>query len=315
MGNDEFKPVFIVGNARSGTTLVAAIMDRHKKLSITPETHFFYQTLPKNWRSIERDLHKRDSAHELLVRYMVESPNYKDLSLDLNQLMQNFILQKPTFSELFKAVLETYRQQQGAVHVGEKTPWHLIYVDTILSWYTDAKVIFVIRDGRDVIQSLMNASFAHKNFDSHAIAWCSSSRKCLNYLKNYPEHVTCVRLEDLVLNPEGEVARLDEFVGLEFDPNQLDSNIPTKVVAEHEKSFKQQSTRQIDAQNIYKWKNKLTTKELNEINSLLGYYLKAFNYPEYELKDCSLKERIRLYLQWYWIYFKHIVSKTFSLDS
>ena len=34
-------PIFVVGHARSGTTLLATLLGRHPHLAATPETHFF----------------------------------------------------------------------------------------------------------------------------------------------------------------------------------------------------------------------------------------------------------------------------------
>ena len=45
-------------------------------------------------------------------------------------------------------------EQQGASRWGECTPEHLLYIDKIKRDIPDAKVIHVIRDGRDVAVSL-----------------------------------------------------------------------------------------------------------------------------------------------------------------
>lgn len=40
-GNEGFDPIFIVGHPRSGTTLLATILNRHSRVAISPELSFF----------------------------------------------------------------------------------------------------------------------------------------------------------------------------------------------------------------------------------------------------------------------------------
>ena len=38
-----FRPIFIVGVSRSGTTMLATILDRHPSIAVPPETQYFHQ--------------------------------------------------------------------------------------------------------------------------------------------------------------------------------------------------------------------------------------------------------------------------------
>jgi hypothetical protein len=40
--HDDFKPFFIVGCPRSGTTLLSVLLDRHSSVAVPPETFFFH---------------------------------------------------------------------------------------------------------------------------------------------------------------------------------------------------------------------------------------------------------------------------------
>jgi len=54
----DFQPVFIVGCERSGTTLLASLLDRHSELAVTPETHFIDDIAhsPEKARSVLNNL-------------------------------------------------------------------------------------------------------------------------------------------------------------------------------------------------------------------------------------------------------------------
>ena len=58
------KRVFIVGVARSGTTLIQSMLANHSAIHTFPESHFFRLTIPK--RKLLRLFHRikdKDKAH------------------------------------------------------------------------------------------------------------------------------------------------------------------------------------------------------------------------------------------------------------
>ena len=113
------------------------------------------------------------------------------------------------------------RGERGRVLV-EKTPGHVMYADRILKWWSDAAVIEVLRNGRDVCVSL-----AHKSRD---VEWAPADRS--GQIDRWIEAVnrgqalrptpmaqgrwSVVRYEDLWENPAREISRLYEFIGVPF---------------------------------------------------------------------------------------------------
>ena len=43
MQDDDFEPILIVGHQRSGTTLLATILNRHSQVAVPPELNFFHR--------------------------------------------------------------------------------------------------------------------------------------------------------------------------------------------------------------------------------------------------------------------------------
>src|SRR5881275_2561511 len=72
---------FVVGIARSGTTLLRLMLDAHPQLTIPPETHF----LPRLFTHFDRWVKEGVSGAELRERAMeliVRHPRFGDIDLD-----------------------------------------------------------------------------------------------------------------------------------------------------------------------------------------------------------------------------------------
>ncbi len=84
----------------------------------------------------------------------------------------------------------------------------------------EARFIHLIRDGRDVALSILKQSFGPETIEAAAERWRSRvlrGRSQQDYLGYYME----VKFEDLVLDTEGQLRRICEFIELDFDPAML----------------------------------------------------------------------------------------------
>ncbi len=84
----------------------------------------------------------------------------------------------------------------------------------------EARFIHLIRDGRDVALSILKQSFGPETIEAAAERWRSRvlrGRAQQPYLGFYME----VKFEDLVLDTEGQLRRICEFIELDFDPAML----------------------------------------------------------------------------------------------
>ena len=147
-------PVFIVGTPRSGTTLMAVLLDRHSNIAIGPETQFFTEFIPKNWSK------KTPDTHEQLVDSALAFKRIADFNFDRDQLLHHFEKYELTLPNLLRAIIEVHAIRNSKWRPGEKSPHHLQHIPTILNHFPEAKIICVLRDGRDVVRSLLDTPWA-----------------------------------------------------------------------------------------------------------------------------------------------------------
>ncbi|MDT9237240.1 sulfotransferase, partial [Limnospira sp. PMC 917.15] len=88
---------------------------------------------------------------------------------------------------------------QGKPRWAEKTPDHFQFLPTLFRWYSEACVLFLVRDPRAVAYSTANSPWANKNIPGHAFKW----RRSIDILDGLSGdgRVLRVRYEDLARNP------------------------------------------------------------------------------------------------------------------
>jgi hypothetical protein len=95
----------------------------------------------------------------------------------------------------------------------EKTPEHIHCLDRILENYKTAKIIIMIRDGRDVVASL----YARIDYSLKEAVdrWIKDNTIALNFT-DHPR-VLLIKYEDLILNFENIAIRVFDFIGEEYE--------------------------------------------------------------------------------------------------
>jgi hypothetical protein len=124
--------------------------------------------------------------------------------------------------DIFMTIVEHYRPAPG-LRVIEKTPRHVLHMDTIGLVFHDALFVNVVRDPIDVASSLQRVPFASsRSMLSHAQRWLESIDAAKVYAKANPARIYTVAYEALVGEPERQVRRLCEFVELDYESSMLE---------------------------------------------------------------------------------------------
>ena len=275
-----WRPFFVVGCERSGTTLLTVMLGRHAAIAMMPETHFFLRVATAGADC--------PATHEEILRRFWKSPRAEDIGLESEAIRARFMCEAPTYPQLFRTLLELYAERWQKPLAGEKTPFHLLRVPLILRWFPEARIVCIVRDGRDVVRSILGAPWtAHRSLRRQAWKWTKCARMARQYLHDYPRQFEVVRYEDLVLDPETVLRRVNAFYGVDFDPGQLDAGGASPVVPSHERSWKANAVEKPDESRISAWRQHVTDPERLIMNSLMGAELRTFGYRETELPPVS----------------------------
>lgn len=278
--------VFVVGFARSGTTLLATLLDRHSQIAATPETHFFSQVLPSNVGP--DDLQDSEKS----VDSFLAAKRTADLGLapsDFQAILERGLC---TWRDVFSHALAAYAGRHGARILVEKTPAHMTKVPRMLAWYPDAKVIHIVRDGRDAVLSLLRAPWTHSNLRRHARTWRWCVKRMKRFRRMFPDRILEVRYEMLLAHPENTMRTVCEFIGIPFEASQLEPGDAQRTVPDWESEWKSKAATELDPSRIQAWKRTATPKQRWIMNSMMGGALRENGYDETSLEGCPLFTRI-----------------------
>jgi hypothetical protein len=289
-------PFFIVGTPRSGTTLLAVLLDRHSNVAIGPESQFFTEFIPRKWA------HRTPETYEELVDSALEFKRIADFGLDRDRLLQHFKKYELSFANLLRAIIEVYAIQRSKLHPGEKSPLHLSYVSEILHQFPGSKVIWVLRDGRDVVRSLLEVPWATpgnpRRFRLFCMRWNDAVEQMIQYERTLPpDRFMIVKFEDLLRQPKSELEKVCAFIGEEFEPTQLEPVLTSSAVPDWEKKWKKKASEMPDSGRIEAWRKSSDQKQIWIMNSMMGKMLGRMGYSDTKLDGCPPAMRVKLFIQ------------------
>lgn len=204
---------FVVGAARSGTTMLRLMLDSHAELAIPPET----QVVPELISASKQPGAGAGEIAELLVAHR----RFPDFGIQADDVRARFAAIQPwDVSEALREFFRLYAEKEGKPRWGDKTPGYSRYIKKIHRHLPEARFIHLIRDGRDVRLSQLGRGSDHPSPDRHGRRWRKRVLAAREQGAEVP-HYTEVRYEDLVLDTEAQLRRLCEFLELEWDPAML----------------------------------------------------------------------------------------------
>jgi len=237
---------FLLGHARSGTTLLMRLTRLHPQVHCNYQAHFFTRA------PLLKSLVNTPQAADWLSRKSNRWNNGRDLSPLVMRAAADFMMEREA-ARLGKSI------------VGDKSPSstrHGEVVRDMRAVYPDAKVIYIVRDGRDVL-----ISERFRNFVEESKFLTAEDRRIMADLRRDPtpfsdgrrsiftptfvqqtarrwsEDVTeidaeakrlydgaylSLRYEDLLANPLPEMTRLWAFLGVDV-PAGLEAEIQKEM--------------------------------------------------------------------------------------
>ena len=237
---------FIFGHARSGTTILMRLARLHPEVHCNYQAHFF--------------------TRAPMLKSLVDTPEAADwLSRKSNRWNQGRDLSPLVMRAAADFIMERDAAREGKRIVGDKSPSSMIHGQVVRDThavYPDAKLIYIVRDGRDVL-----ISERFRNFVEDSKFLTAEDRRIIEALKVdqtpftdgrrsiftddfirrvakrwvddlteidgeakrlYPGAYFSLRYEDLLAQPFAEMQKLWAFLGVQADP-ALEADIKNEM--------------------------------------------------------------------------------------
>ncbi|HET7629638.1 MAG TPA: sulfotransferase [Bacillales bacterium] len=261
-------PVFIGGAGRSGTTLLRVMLNAHPHLCSGPE----FKLLP--------------AVANLYQQTLVQQDIMKAYSLERSDISASFAL-------LVERFFEKFRVQSNASRVVEKTPHNVLIMNELGDMFPKAKFIHVIRDGRDVVNSLRKMNWTGidgnklwyvEDVLNAATYWVQVVSKALQDAESpqLKDRVKVVRYEELVDEPMKTMQQVLAFLDEPWSDDVL-NHTRVKRGYEPEESSTVQVNEKIHKRATGKWVNEFTRDDLSAFEHVAGHLLVQLGYePNHE---------------------------------
>jgi hypothetical protein len=283
------KPIIILGNNRSGTSLLRLMLHSHSQICIPPESHFFLwlEERYKNWNSNKLNTYVEDLFNA--TKFETWNINKENL---LTFLKGHTIT---NYAELTSLVYKFYavkHLKNDTIYWGDKNSLWVDKLGTILEHFPNALFIHLIRDGRDVACSYktlksmrIESKYAPKlPTDIEAIAeiWKNNVSSVDDFLMFKVKESNKITLlyENLLKEPDYYLSLILSKISLHLEKSQLNyyKQSSEKIEPKAFLAWKEKLQEPIDLSNIGKFKRELTFNEIELFNKCAGAVLKKFNY-------------------------------------
>jgi sulfotransferase family protein len=248
--------IFVVGARRSGTNWVQRIIGSHPQaVEVPSETYLFSHGIRP---LAERIQHAAPGQGRTGFVYM-DPEEFRDAARDFCDRV---------FTGLMARIAPS---APGGARLVERTPDHVHHLDLIGAVYPDARVVNVVRDGRDVARSLVAQRWGPSRIDEAAEEWRSAVRAARQADRGV--ELVEVRYEELLADPAGSIGPLYERLELESSPQTID-----RALGESGATYNIDPTAPDVRQE--KWREGMSGRELRQFERVAGAELAELGYAE-----------------------------------
>lgn len=257
------QPVVIISSGRSGTTLMRSMLVAGGQIAIPAETQIIH-TLPIKFRTT-RGLSWEDQVR-LVIASFESHRNFPLWQVNLGDAYQKALAlpeNERSLARIINEVYFTYAAQAfpEAKVWGDQSPIHTFYLPYIKKVFPKARYMHLLRDGRDVVSSMVTRHGDDYLFEA-VLRWKTSLTRISHFQQGLtPDQYIEVRYENLVREPEPTLQKVCDFIGIEYTQRMLDYwKLPTTI--EHKyKSFHENLGKPVFDSSIGKWRERLTAPQ------------------------------------------------------
>jgi hypothetical protein len=286
------RAAFIAGPAKSGTTLLVALLDSHPELLVFPqETAYFPTVLTKygpQGRRAQFDYLTKKSLANVLFGGPPKWGKHEYLDFPQQKLLGTF--ERAAFDpanaekDLLVLMIESYAAVLGIPldrirRWVEKTPANRNYIAAIFSRFPRAKLLVTLRDPRAILgaQIALEKTRQTRRFSVYYVVahWRAAARLALR-VRNREIPGVIVQYEQLALDPATTMKDVCHHLEVAFDPAVL---TPTKAGRHWSgNSASRVGFSEVSIEPVTRWERELAEDEIGWIEWHCRELMPQFGY-------------------------------------
>lgn len=260
---------FIVGSARSGTTLLRMMLNAHPRVAVPPESRFVVELYTGSDEVVVADFLRSLEAHKRWSTWGVPITSVAD------QLGGK---QSAPYAEALEACYRAFAATRDKNLYGDKTPRYVEHIELLHRLWPQARFVHLVRDGREVALSYADVPFGPKTVAKAARLWATRVDKGVAAGRALPEDLYLeLRYEDLLADTEERARALSSFLGFDFDPAMLENaKRPQADVLERAARYNPHVLQEIG--RTRSWSEQMPKSQVEVFEAVAGRTLSALGY-------------------------------------
>jgi len=186
--------VFIIGSPRSGTTVLAHSLAEHSEFWVSGESYFLFYLFS---RGLPESAY--DRAMEVAGEGWLRAEN---------------VSREEFLAHVAMGINALITSRSRGLRWIDQTPHYTLMVDTLASLFPGARFLHILRDGHEVVHSMLNFADSHpdaeaRDFLRRSVPWATDMRSACEFWRDHVETAMafCEEQPD-----RGLVVRYDELV-------------------------------------------------------------------------------------------------------
>ncbi|WP_042689683.1 sulfotransferase [Azospirillum sp. B506] len=272
-------PIFIIGTERSGSNLLRLILNAHSAITVPHPPHImaYFAPLEGLYGLLEEDANFVRLADDVLThvqRHIHPWPMIPDRETLIRDARPRDIF------GLYAGIYDQYRVATGKRRWGCKSTFMIHHTDRIRARYPGARLIWLVRDPRDVALSSRSSVFNPFHPFFTARLWAAQQGLGLRLEESLaPANLLRVHYEALVTAPTTEVGRICDFIGERFEPTMLrffetdDARMAAGLAGDW-----RNTVRPILADNVSRFRGRLSARDTAAVEAAAGPVMRRLGY-------------------------------------
>jgi hypothetical protein len=253
-------PLFPIGCPRSGTTLLARLLNAHPAVLVTNETAVFLQ------------------LHENIVKSREGSPAGLPYGKEYNAVWADHLAGRATaLIEAFYERVRAMERKSQLRYWGDKHPHHSHCLPFIAELYPQARYVYLVRDPRDVACSI--GRMASADHAEVLRSWRDMADQYEAFVQGLgPDRVLTLRYEDLVEDDQGTARRVFDWLALDYAPEVEAFLLGHRDIDVHTIGSAEPRQADFRVESIGRWRRELSASDIELAADVAGAFMTKHGY-------------------------------------
>lgn len=268
---------FCVGSEKTGTTLLARMLDQHPEVACLWESYAFRPSSRASIFNPDSDKWIIHGFSESDIRRWSRIWNAQPQAFfrrRLSGLTGNSSYTTSCFRQTMQPALSDFARRCGVSVVGDKWPGYIRYLENLLSGFPDARIIYNVRDPRAVWNSAQRFKQRHRG--DELLNRMLINDKLIKPFLGYSNFLT-VRYEDLVCDTEETMRKVCTFMDRDFSTTYLQYNRQDDLYPDRWRWVPTAFTN-INHWHAIKWKEQVSSTDIEKITAISSDFIDQYGY-------------------------------------